>query len=376
MTIAIFANPIIQEKAGVGRICHNLVRAMLKEDTRNNYLLLANFGRNYYQNRQKLEKFVKETGSEKTQIYISRLPEIIRNWLSGTPFPMRFLYPGNIDIYLALFPTSAHRNGFKRQITIIYDLVFAKFGATQGEKFSRYYQKRTQLAGEKSQKLICISESTKKDLIKFFSITKDKVEVVYPAAEPFLDIAKRLPEELTPKKYILAVGTIEPRKNLTGLFSAYASLPEKLQNEFPLVICGAKGWQTGSIYERIKSLGLEEKVKFLGYTSDAVLARLYCDAAVFCYPSLYEGFGLPIIEAMQFGTPVITSNTSSMPEAGGKAAIYINPESPKELAEKLNQVLTGKIERSILGKLGKEQASKFSWEKSARKTIEIIENIS
>ena len=196
---------------------------------------------------------------------------------------------------------------------------------------------------KKAKKIITISNSSKNDIIKMYKVNPDKVTVIYPGIRVDLNLkVKDLSmEELNNKfgikeKYILFVGTLQPRKNIVKLIEAFSKLKEKDLN---LVIVGKKGWQFEDILNAPKKYEVEDRVKFLDSVSDEDLPSLYKNALCFCLPSLYEGFGLPILEAMQYGCPVATSNVSSLPEAGGEAAVYFDPENVEDIAKALQSLV-------------------------------------
>lgn len=170
---------------------------------------------------------------------------------------------------------------------------------------------------------------------------------------------------------MLAVGTLEPRKNLPRLVQAYARLEPELQERHPLVVVGPVGWEMGETSEALRSLG--ERCLMLGYVSDAALGELYRRAAVFCYPSLGEGFGLPVLEAMAAGAPVLTSDLSSLPEVGGDAAEYVDPLDVGAIAQGLRRLLLSPERRAELSELGRRRAAQFSWERTAALTLAALE---
>ncbi len=170
---------------------------------------------------------------------------------------------------------------------------------------------------------------------------------------------------------MLAVGTLEPRKNLPRLVSAYASLPVELQAQHPLVVVGAEGWRTGETLAALKSLG--ERARLLGHVSDAELVRLYRRCDVFCYPSLGEGFGLPVLEAMAAGAPVLTSNATSLPEVGGEAVEYVDPWSVESIAAGLTRLLGSANRRAELAELARARAREFSWANTAGRVLRLLE---
>jgi glycosyltransferase involved in cell wall biosynthesis len=171
--------------------------------------------------------------------------------------------------------------------------------------------------------------------------------------------------------FVLAVGTLEPRKNMPRLVAAYRALDPELQAEHPLVVVGALGWETGETLSAIRSLG--ERCLMLGYVSDGALAELYRRCAVFCYPSLGEGFGLPVLEAMAAGAPVVTSNVSSLPEVGGDAAEYVDPHDVASIAAGLRRVLLDEDRQAELRRAGPPRASEFSWASFARRVLDVLQ---
>jgi alpha-1,3-rhamnosyl/mannosyltransferase len=169
---------------------------------------------------------------------------------------------------------------------------------------------------------------------------------------------------------VLAVGTLEPRKNLPRLVEAYRALDAELQACHPLVVVGALGWETGPTRAALASLG--SRCLMLGFVSDAALEELYRRCSLFCYPSLGEGFGLPVLEAMAAGAPVITSNISSLPEVGGEAVEYVAPDSAASIAAALERLLRDDERRAWLAREGPKRAAGFSWASFAERTLDVL----
>jgi glycosyltransferase involved in cell wall biosynthesis len=324
LKIAIDTSRAINEKAGVGKYTKNLIEHLLKIDKKNNYILLYNFWNNFEAKCKQAEKYK----SSNTEIFCRRYPGLIKEHLSKTRVGFNKFLNKEADVYLA--PTFLDFDMSLKipQVVIIYDLAMFYYPEHLGEKLSQKFQKLTKITSEKANKIIAISESTKVDLIKILNINEEKIEVIYPGLNKFPKISCVLPSKIQQKSYILTVGTLEPRKNIKSLFKAYEMLEQKMQEQYPLVIVGAKGWNIDRDLQIIKQ---NKNIVFLDYVTDDALAKLYKEAKVFIYPSLYEGFGFPILEAMQFGTPVIASNISSIPEVGGEAVIYIDPKKPKTI---------------------------------------------
>jgi len=228
-------------------------------------------------------------------------------------------------------------------------------------------------------KIMAVSKATKDDLVKKIGIDSEKITVIYEGfdKELFKPIKNDLLNnrlkyyELEKEKYFLFIGTVQPRKNLGRLIKAFAI---SSQGVTKLAIVGQKGWMSEEIYNLPKKLGIEEKVKFLGYVPSNDLPALYCGAKALLFPSLFEGFGLPILEAQACGCPVLTSQISSMKEIAGQAAILVNPDDVDDIVKGMKR-LQGTGYREQLIKKGFENIKKFSWEKCARETLTILEQI-
>ncbi len=220
--------------------------------------------------------------------------------------------------------------------------------------------------------LLAISQATARALAERFPATAARTVVaplgVAPTLSEELDPAEAA--QLPPPGFVLAVGTLEPRKNLPRLVEAYQSLRPDLAAAHPLVVVGARGWQTGETLDALRSLG--ERCTMLGYMSDAALAELYRRCAVFCYPSLGEGFGLPVLEAMAAGAAVVTANVSSLPEVGGDAVEYADPREVSSIAAALERVLGDESRRAMLGRRAKARAQQFSWDAFAERVLEVV----
>lgn len=222
--------------------------------------------------------------------------------------------------------------------------------------------------------IITDSFSTKNDLMKYFDFGEEKISVVHLGVDKKFKPASPRPEvlkcyQLEPG-YIFFMGTVEPRKNIGGLLSAFEKIREKFK--IKLVIAGGCGWKYKKI---LKKMAATPDVVFLGYVPDDDLVSLYNGAKIFVYPSFYEGFGLPVLEALASGLPVITTNVSSIPEITGNAAILINPGNNQELAAKIGEVLLSENLQSELSQKALGEAGKFSWARTARETFEVYKKV-
>jgi len=243
---------------------------------------------------------------------------------------------------------------------------------TAERRFAEYIWKRA--AG-----LIAVSESTRRDAVKVLGLNPEDIQVIYPGvAEPFFaataetGTAARLKHGLG-RPYALYVGTIEPRKNLGLLLDTWRTLPASVSEAFDLVIAGPEGWQSAGTLARLRAPA--PGVRYLAYVPEVDLPGITAGATVFVYPSLYEGFGFPVAQAMAAGVPVITSNLSSLPEVTGGAAELIDPQSPSELRAALDRLLTSPTVRTQRVNAGRTQAQRFRWDRCARQSLEFFEKV-
>ncbi len=230
-----------------------------------------------------------------------------------------------------------------------------------------------------ADKIIAVSNNTKSDVVKHFGVPESKIEVIYESADVFFKVDKSKVHEVREKyginkDFILGLGLISPRKNFSTLLKAFKKLLHK-GVDVQLVIVGGKGWLYNQVLKLVSDLNIGSKVVFTGYVPKEDLLYLYNCAKMFVYPSLYEGFGIPILEAMACGCPVIASNTSSIPEVCGDAAILVNPLDVDEICERMLTLLKDVSLRESLIERGLRQASKFSWIKTAERTMELYKNV-
>lgn len=255
--------------------------------------------------------------------------------------------------------------------TIVYDLVVFDRQTLPNRRSAAIERLTLGPAVRRTQALICISQATADALTLRFPAAVAKVTVAPLGVAPVLTApAVDELQGLPPGGYVLSVGTLEPRKNLPRLVEAYAALPRRLQDAHPLVVVGAAGWRTGATLASLRSLG--SRCVLLGHVSDAALAELYRRCAVFCYPSLSEGFGLPVLEAMAAGAAVVTSDVSSLPEVGGNAVEYVDPTDRTSITRGLERLLTCDARRAELAQRGLERAREFTWDGFANSVLESL----
>ena len=262
-------------------------------------------------------------------------------------------------------------------VITVHDLSFMR-SPQAFPRFQRVYLRtQVQRSVRAARRVIAVSEATKRDVVEIFGVPSERVDVVYngvdtgfsPAAAGEIGAFRR--RKGLPERYILHLGTLEPRKNLVRLVQAFHTTRQQGLGDVKLVLAGGKGWGYDDIFAEVSRLGLEQDVLFPGYVPDDELAWWYRGAELFCYPSLLEGFGLPVVEAMACGVAVITSNISSLPEVAGEAALLVDPTSVAALAEALVTLLTDQASAGALREKGPPQAARFSWQRTAEQTAAV-----
>ena len=362
MKIAIDIRTAAGEKAGKGCYTFNIVQHLLTLDHKNEYFL-----------------YTKEQVAGFEQFKNVQMYQIKASGLLWHYAVARDVKKNDVDLFFApgsfIIPTLLPKN--IKTIVTVHDLVAFLFPQGHNKKAVLIEKLFLRRAVKRADKILAVSENTKGDLLEKFNNLEGKIELIPCAASEIfkpvdksklLDFAK---QTNLPKNFFLAVGTLEPRKNYLNLIKAF-SLVEKQFPNFHLVIVGQKGWDYEEIFQEIKTHYLQKKVHVLGYLSNTSLLNLYNLAKALVFPSFYEGFGLPPLEAMQSGCPVIASNCSSIPEVVGDCAILIDPESHTEIAGAMIKVIQNEKLREDLIQKGVSQAKKFSWGKSAERLLEII----
>lgn len=361
MRVGIDASRIsIAQKTGTENYSYNLTRELVKDKKVEFVLYLMGPG-------------VPDFVEGKDNVAVKRI-NFPRLWTQAGLAKEVLMNPPDVLFVPAHTMPIIRRPGLKTVVTI-HDLG-AEF-LPQYHKFPQklYLNRTTEFVAKYATHLIAVSEATKKDLIKKLGVSPERVTVVYeswdreilhePSSEEILRVKKEYRFE---KPYLLFVGTIQPRKNLERLIEAFA----KAKIKEDLVLAGKSGWMNESIYMAARKLGVAGRVKFLGHVPNEDLPGLYGGSTAFVFPSLYEGFGIPVLEAMACGAAVLTSSTTSLAEVGGDAALYVDPESIASIKVGMEEIVSnGKLRDRLLSK-GKLQVQKFSWEKAAKETLEVL----
>lgn len=265
-------------------------------------------------------------------------------------------------------------------IITIHDLAFYKYPSSFTLGSRKIKQVLTPIGIKRAAAIIAVSENTKKDIVELFPKAAEKVKVVYPGRPNYGKVTNMSELERVKRKYniygqyILSVGTLEPRKNIIRLLKAF-EMVSKVDKNLKLVLTGSKGWMYGDIFKQISSLEAKSRIILTGYVNDDELPCLYSGAKLFVYPSLYEGFGLPPLEAMCCGTPVVVSDSSSLSEVVGDAGVYVDPTEIESISNGIIQVMNDSKLREKLIKKGYEQSKKFSWDNAASQVVDIYHQI-
>ncbi|MCU0533623.1 MAG: glycosyltransferase family 4 protein [Hydrococcus sp. Prado102] len=378
LRIAIDITPIRQKLSGIGIYTLNLIRALQALEFQENFQLTLAY-------QPSLKKWLKRdlsfSGNFPIQnpIYTLPIPVTISDFLSRFPNPIL----SNLEAYLGL-PDILHgtdhvvypcKSSFK--ILTIHDLTFIKYPQFTNSIVKNTYASRIKRCLKWTDLVITFSQNTKQEIVEYLGVESDRIFITPQASRypPNYLVQNKLKQlELYgqydfSQPYILFVSKLEPRKNIITLIKAFNLLKQENRIEHQLILIGQKGWGYEPILNAIATSPHTDSIYHLDYLSDELVALFYSQADVFVYPSYYEGFGLPVLEAMTLGAPVITSNTSSLPEVAGDAAILINPHDSTELAEAILKVISNSQLRQDLINKGKERAKLFSWKTTARETL-------
>lgn len=365
MKIAIDIRCAGGEKVGKGWYTFHLVQSLLKLDDKNEYILYARDGipgfGEFKNARLKLfsskgafwhYQVARDISKEKVDIFFA---------------PSSYIIP-------SILPAAI------KTVLTIHDLVAFIYPNTHNKKATIIEKLLLRRALRRAAHVCAVSENTRKDILERFHYEPKQIDVIYcGASDEFKPVAKEKLKDFIvktnlPEKFFLAVGTLEPRKNYLNLIKAFKEVSDRYP-DYSLIIVGKEGWDYEEIHAAIKLNYLNKKIHLLGYLSNTSLVNLYSLAKAFVFSSFYEGFGIPPLEAMQCGCPVIASNTSSLPEVVGNAALLVNPESHSQITEAMLKIIKDPELSDQLREKGLKQANKFSWEDSAQKLLKIFTKI-
>jgi len=373
MRIAINAQLMFFEKsfrnAGVSKYTYNLIEQLSRIDSQNEYVIFVN---------KSFKPFVSNQNFHFVKSRINTTIPIIRIFWEQVILPF-LLVRHKIDVFHSMVNVLPFWCPAKSVVTI-HDLIAIECAESRNFKKNLYHKLMAKTT-KKANRIIAVSSSVKKGMHDYFGIPEKKMHVILEAAgKNFKPLNQKSIKAFQKARnldfpFILFVGTLEPRKNIKCLIKAFSLLKHKDKIKHKLVIVGGKGWLYDEIFNTINKLNLQDEIIFAGSVDHSELPLYYNAADLFVFPSLHEGFGLPPLEAMQCGCPVITSKLSSLPEVVGDAAIKINPHDTNDLANAMQRVLANDKLRKQMAKNGLSQAKKFSWQKNARQTLEVYREL-
>jgi glycosyltransferase involved in cell wall biosynthesis len=377
LRIAIDYTSAVNQNAGIGRFVRNLVNAVVKHDTTDAFLLLhanPNPGRSpNYPPASNVNRRVLRVNERWMNIIWHRLQvPIPADWLTGP-----------VDLFHSPDFVMPPVRG-ARSILTVHDLAFLLYPECADARLRAYLERVVPRSAARADYVVADSENTRNDVICLLGVPPERVTVVPggvdPAFQPVDDPARQAAlrqaiglDADTP--YILFVGVIEPRKNLVGLIEAFDILKSRRSLPHKLVVAGRRGWLSGGTMERAERSPHRADIIFPGFIPDGELPTLYSAAETFAFPSHYEGFGLPVLEAMACGTPVVASRASSLPEVVGDAGMQIDPDDPERLASALELLALNPEMRADFGTRGLERAALFSWDAAAKVMLDVYRKV-
>ena len=389
MKIAIDYTPAIRQQAGIGRIIRGQIQALLNKQTEHEFRLFV-VG----------PVSASEQAESPQRLHATPIQErnMVRLWHRlNSPWPkVEWFTGGSLDLFHATDFVMAP-NGARRKLLTVHDLAFLFYPEAAMPSLHRYLNVVVPRSIWRADHILADSHHTARDLHEQWQVPKDSISVVQGAVdhERFTTIGKETAEKEAEKeadqqaqaairqKYeigdapiILGLSRLEPRKNFARLIEAFQMAVEQEKLPHHLVIGGSKGWLYDEIFAKVQSLGLAERVHFPGFIDDLDLPVLYRSAEFFAYPSLYEGFGLPIVEALACGTPVLTADNSCLPEAGGDGAYYVDAEDVESIANGIVQLASDDALRGRLRTAGLRHVAQFTWENSAEQLLDAYAKVS
>ena len=371
MRILIDAQPLLEPLAGIGRYAKSLLTAFSERELEDEFYLF--YGASMRPWRVELPEFSNPAFNSRIIRFPGKVYRLLTEKLKILP-PSSFI--GRCGLYHGLnYYVPA---GDYPKIVNIYDMSFRLYPRYFTPDRLKDIGRKASLSAVRADKIITGSMSAKEDIVELLKVPAEKVRVIPNGVEKkFRVLSRQEREEFRrklglPEKFILFVGTVEPRKNLTALVRAYHRLGLR---DTRLVIAGGRGWLYDELFEELRRLNMGDRVVFTGYIPDEDLPGIYSCASVFAYPSVYEGFGFPPLEAMACGVPVITGDRSSLPEIVGDAGICVDPENVEALAGAVSGVLNDSRLSREMSARGIERAAGYTWEKCADETYKLYREL-
>ncbi|MGQ9503096.1 MAG: glycosyltransferase family 4 protein [Anaerolineae bacterium] len=375
MHIVIDYTPAVHQRAGIGRYTRGLVNGLMQLNPPHRFTLLV-LGRSgaYY------------IPDRLPNSFTLRVVPLSDRWATviwhrmNLPLPVELL-AGRADLFHG--PSFTLPPALMPCVLTVHDLSFLRYPQGAHPPLLRWLRRAVPRSVRRARHILADSDNTRKDLIELMHVPPERITVIGAGIEEhFRRVEDRTYLEAVreryqlPEHFILGVSTLEPRKNFTGLIAAFnilAARPEHTQLD--LVIAGGKGWNYEPIFAAAEGSPFCDRIHFIGFVEDKDLPALYSLASAFVFPSHYEGFGIPVLEAMACGTPVVCANNSSLPEIVGDAALMVDSVNPLEIAEALGRVLTDATLRQEIVQRGYVQSRRFTWQAAAQRLLEVYETL-
>ena len=379
MRVALDGQPLLAPLAGVGHYTRQLIHALARVGPDHHFYVVAPRPlRALTRRRVPLVEFSEPNVEPVIPGWWATLRARVERRLGGNPEMSRGADPPG-DVFHATNHVFPFRLRTARRVLTIHDVTILLFPEWHPARRLAMMGPALAPAASRADRIVTPSQHTRNDILKLLPVEPERVVVIPEGIDPSFslqpaaEVARRLaPLGLRGGDYLLFLGTIEPRKNLTRLLQAVELADPGIG---PLVIAGGQGWNNVAIREAMTRLSRDGRVRDLGYVPDRLRPTLYAGARAFVYPSLYEGFGLPPLEAMACGTPVLTSNVSALPEVIGDAALYVDPEDVSALTEALTRIWSDESLRADLRARGLRRARDFSWDRTARLTVDVYRSV-
>ncbi len=361
MRIAIDVRSLLEEQpSGVSEYTRNLLEHLLKIDSENQYVLFANCF-----NKERKLKF--DIDAPNVEVKFFHYPNKLFNFcVNFLKWPKLDKLVGGADVFLVPNLQFVSISKKCKKVVTVHDLsfeIFPQFLSMRRKLWHKIIQPKKLI--KSADKVIAVSEATKNDLVDLYGIFDEKINVIHSGVDA--NIYSHVHEK---SNYVLSLATFEPRKNIDSLILAFEKLVKKEGfRDYKLILAGARGWKTEQLRKLVRK---DPRIRVLGYVSESEKKELFTKAKLFVYPSFYEGFGFPPLEAMAHGTPVIASSAGSLPEVLENAAMYVNPDNIYDILKGMEYLLKSPELQSDLVQEGFKQIEKYNWEKCARETLRYI----
>ncbi len=374
MRLVLNGIPLLSSHTGVGNYVYHLATSLQKvsSEIQATYFYGNNFANEIKERGTTSHGLIQSASKRSSLIYDAM------QLIKSTAFKVRL--PSKSDLYHETNFIPMPFNG--PTVVTVFDLSLHLFPNTHPAYRRRYFERTFYKRLPWAEHFITISQATKNQMVELLNISPEKISVTPLGINPKMKKQPRVDAQIFLSQYglifgayILFVGTLEPRKNIETLLQAYAALPKRLRSQHPLVLAGRKGWRMDHLDSEIRRLGIESTTHLIGYVPLDHLPALYSGATVFVYPSLYEGFGLPPLEAMACGSPVITSNCSSLPEVVGDAGVQVEPRDTNKLREEIEWMLEDTSHRNLFCQRGLERAELFTWKACVEGTVSVYSEV-